>query len=217
MIHKINLLIHITAGTVALIVGIIILFSAKGSRFHLRFGRYFVYLLAIVVSTGFLGWLFFRSNSFLLMLTILAGYNTYSGYRIVKLKENKLPTLEVCIPLVALATGIFYLIWLMRSDTLWSPAVIYPTLSGLVLVTVYDLLKFFVLHHRIRHWWLYEHIYKIISAFSAILSAFVGTVLPNFKPYSQIGPSTLCIALIIFFIWKQVLKPRKVRRTSLPV
>lgn len=214
MIHKINLLTHIAAGTLALVVGIIVLFSAKGSKFHLRFGRYFVYLLVVVVSTGFLGWLFFRSNSFLLMLTILAGYNTYSGYRIVKLKQNRLSALEVFVPLLALAIGIFYLIWLMRSDTLWSPAVIYPTLSGLVLVTVYDLVKFFFLHRTISHWWLYEHIYKIISAFSAILSAFVGTVLPDFKPYSQIGPSTICILLIIGFIWKQVIKQSRIKGAS---
>jgi hypothetical protein len=37
----------------------------------------------------------------------------------------------------------------------------------------------------------------------------VGTVLPNFKPYSQLGPSVLCLWLIVFFIQRQAVAYRK--------
>ena len=98
-----------------------------------------------------------------------------------------------------IAAGIF-VFGAGTKDTSWSPAVVYPTLSALWLVTAYDMVKYFWLHQRLRHWWLYEHIYKMISAFSALLSAFSGTVLPHLKPYSQIFPSVICVLLIGYFI-----------------
>lgn len=52
-------------------------------------------------------------------------------------------------------------------------------LPQILLVIIYDFLRYLIpknsyRKHRI---WLYEHIYKMTSAFSAILSAFTGTVL----------------------------------------
>lgn len=207
-IHKLNILLHVTAGTTALVIGVLTIFFYSQPTRHKRFGRYFLYLLAVVVTTGFLGWLFFRSNSFLLMLTLLAGYVGYAGWRSIRLRQKRTSMVDTGIAFVSLGTGVAYLLWLKQSNADWSSSVVYPTLGALLLVTVYDLLKFFWLHPYIKEWWLYEHIYKMVSAFSAIFSAFVGTVLPNFKPYSQIGPSTFCLWLIVFFIWQQAKKKR---------
>ncbi|MFM8851368.1 MAG: hypothetical protein ACKOE5_13360, partial [Cytophagales bacterium] len=75
---------------------------------------------------------------------------------------------------------------------------------------VYDLMKFFFFHEAIKKWWLYEHIYKMISTFSALVSAFSGNVLRDFHPYSQMVPSIFCTILIIVFI---TLKVRDNRQT----
>ena len=75
MIHQFNILIHVVAGTLGLIVGTFVLLAPKATSTHVRWGRYFLYLLSVVVITGFLGWLFFRSDPFLFLLTLLAGYN----------------------------------------------------------------------------------------------------------------------------------------------
>lgn len=206
MIHQINILIHVFAGTLALIAGIVALLLYKGSIRHIQWGRYFLYILSVVVLSGFLGWLFFRSNSFLLMLTILSGYVGYAGWRTIRLKENRGSIIDMVIALTALTLGLMFLMSLDKADDSWNPVVIHSTLSALVLVTVYDILKFLWLHPFIKRWWLYEHIYKMTSAFSAIFSAFIGTVLPDHKPWSQIGPSSLCVLLIIFMIWRQVIK-----------
>ncbi len=202
MIHKLNIGIHVLAGTIALLMGLVTLFYYQRPGRHKQFGRYFLYLLTIVVTTGFLGWLFFRSNSFLLMLTLLSGYVGYAGFRVIRLRENKGDLKDAMVSIAALSIGLLYAISLQQDDG-WSPSLIYSTLSALILVTVYDLLKFFWLHDYLKTWWIYEHIYKMLSAFSAILSAFLGTLLPNFKPYSQIGPSVLGMGLIIFFIIQQ--------------
>lgn len=143
------------------------------------------------------------------MLTLLAGYVGYAGYRSVQLREKRSSRLDALAALVALSGSLFYLLYLEKSGGNWAPQVVYSTLAALGLVTTYDLLKHFWLHDQLKTWWLYEHIYKLISAFSAILSAFTGTVLPGFKPYSQLGPSVLCLWLIGFFIWRQVVIRRK--------
>jgi hypothetical protein len=210
-----NLSLHVLAGTVALVVGLFALLVRKPSGKHFRYGRLFLYLLTGVVGTGFTGLLFFRSSSFLLMLTLLAGYVGYAGYRAVQLREKRSSRLDAMAAVVALAVGIIYLFYLEKAGGNWSPQVVYSTLAALGLVTTYDLLKHFLLHERLKTWWLYEHIYKLVSAYSAILSAFMGTVLPGFKPYSQLGPTVLCLWLIGFFIRRQIIIQRKVQASGL--
>lgn len=209
MIHQFNILIHISAGTLALVVGMTALLVPKHTLRHVQLGRYFLYLLSVVVFTGFLGWLFFRSNPFLSMLTLLSGYVGYAGWRTIRLREKKTTIFDMSAALFALFMGLVFLVNLNKTDDNWNPVVIYSTLGALGLVTVYDGLKHIWLYPYLKRWWIYEHIYKMISAFSAILAAFVGTVLPGYKPYSQIMPSTLCLLLIIVMIWRQVLKQKK--------
>ena len=146
------------------------------------------------------------------MLTLGACYAGYAGYRAVQRRRQRSTRADALVAAVALAAGLLYLFYLRQADGNWAPPVVHSTLAALALVTVYDLLKHFWLHERLRSWWLYEHIYKMLSAYSAILSAFAGTVLPGFKPYSQLGPSVLCLWLIVFFIWRQAVgKPLAVR------
>ena len=207
-LHALNLLIHVSCGTIALVIGFIALFNRNRLTIHKRFGKYFLRLLGVVVFTGFVGFLLFRSNSFLLMLTFLSGYVGYAGYRNIRLRERRSSMSDVFIAVGALGGGCLYLLSMQLSGGNWSPAVVYPTLGALVLVTMYDLVKHFWLHQHLKTWWLYEHIYKMVSAYSAIASAFVGTVLPNAKPYSQIGPSTLGIVFISYAIWQQARKKK---------
>jgi uncharacterized membrane protein len=215
MIHKLNILIHVIAGTTALLIGIITLILKKGSPGHIRFGRYFLILIAVVVISGFLGWFFFRSNPFLLMLTILSGYVSYSGYRRTRLKEKRGRIYDAMIAFAALFLALLFLIWLKQSDENWSPSVIYPTVFSILLVTGYDLIRYFWLYKELRTWWLYEHIYKMLFAFSAIFSAFTGTVFPQFKPWSQVGPSMICIWLIVFYIFREKRKRVKISQLNL--
>jgi intracellular septation protein A len=211
MLHTINIFTHVFFGTVGLVLGLIALFYQNNARQHIRFGRYFLYSLTIVVITAFIGILFFRSNPFLLILTLLGGYVGYSGYRVIWLRERPTSTLDMIIAAGVLIMGGLYLRSMQLSGGNWSPAVVYPTLSALVLVAGYDLIKHFWLHQRLKTWWLYEHIYKMLSAFSALFSAFSGTVFSQYKPYSQILPSTLCVSAIVYFIWKRAINCRPAR------
>jgi hypothetical protein len=73
----------------------------------------------------------------------------------------------------------------------WSPVVMYSTLGTLLAMTLYDLSRFGWRQQWLQGAWLYEHIWKMMSTYSALLSAFTGTVLAAYQPYSQFLPSVL--------------------------
>lgn len=185
MLHTINISLHVIAGTLALVAGLLaLLFTGQLNR-HKRFGKVFLLLLSIVVISGFMGWVFFRSNPFLLMLTLLSGYVGFSGYRAVKLKMKRTTRYELILAVTSLITGGLYLLWLKQSYLNWSPSIIYPTVFALFLVTGYDIIKYCWLFKRLKNWWLYEHIYKVISAYSAIYLRLWGQSSQLFNPTAK--------------------------------
>jgi len=167
-----------------------------------------MYILCVVVATAITGIVFFRSNPFLLILTLIAGYVGFSGYRTIRLRERRAQPIDILAAVGALG-GMGWFVIIAKQSGQWSPVVVYPTLSALVVVAGYDLLKRLFFFNRLKTWWLYEHIYKMLSAYSALLSAFSGTVLIAYRPYSQIVPSALCMVLMIIFIWQRVWKQRQ--------
>lgn len=213
-LHTANIVIHVLFGTFSLIVGLVTLFYQNRLRQHVRYGRIFLYLLTVVVATAFVGILFFRSYPFLLVLTFLSGYVGYSGYRAVRLKEQKTSAMDMLVTFGLLLGGSLYLTSLQLAGGQWSPTVVYSTFSALIAVAAYDVIKHFWLYKRLKTWWLYEHIYKMMSAYSALASAFSGSVLTDYKPYSQILPSALGTLALIYFIGK---KARTRKRTARPI
>ncbi len=84
----------------------------------------------------------------------------------------------------------------------WSPIIIYSTVGALLMIISYDFARYFIPRaiYKSKRLWLYEHIFKMTGAFTALLAAFSGTVFPNYKPYSQFVPSLLGTMLQIGFI-----------------
>lgn len=53
--------------------------------------------------------------------------------------------------------------------------------------------------------WIYDHIYKMIASFSALIAAGAGTVLTKWEPYNQIVPAaftTLWLIACLFYFSK---------------
>ena len=199
-LHSGNIFVHVTAGLLAIVLGTFALTTGKGGPAHRKFGRWFLMTLTVVVGTGLIGAVFFRASPFLLILTLLAGYVGYAGFRVVRFRERRLPVQDMLVAAGVLATGLGS--QLLNPNVSWNSSVITSTLSALVLVTVYDLLKYFWFFGRWKKLWLYEHIYKMTSAFSALLSAFGGNVLRDYQPYSQLLPSVLGVGIFVWFWWR---------------
>lgn len=198
-LHLSNIIVHVISGTIALIVGFVILLKKKGTPLHRKLGYVFMYCMIIVVTTGAFGVIVFKRNLFLLLITILAGYNTYSGFRILKEKTNRFYVKDLLAMLAALTIAIVFIYYLKLIGFYWNPVVIYSGVGYLLLVVSYDIFRYFIPVSRYGNLWRYEHSSKMISAMGALLSAFVGTLLPDFKPYSQILPSLLMTLIMILF------------------
>ncbi|MFT5916230.1 MAG: putative membrane protein [Flammeovirgaceae bacterium] len=82
----------------------------------------------------------------------------------------------------------------------WSPIIVYSTVGALLIVVTYDFMHYLIPKKRYKNMYIYEHIFKMIGVFTALLSAFSGTVLDNYQPYSQFLPSVFGTLLQIGFI-----------------
>lgn len=208
MLHQLNIGIHVLFGTIAMVIGFFALINNQKAVLHKKLGRYFLRFFWVVIATGFVGYVFFRNNPFLLMLSLIAGYVAFAGYRNIQLRETRSSGFDVAVALTALVTSTV-LVFNLRSSGEPVNVTVTSTWMALIFVTGYDLIKYFFLHRIIKGWWLYEHIYKMISAFSALASAFSGNVLRDYHPYSQLGPSVLCTLLIIWFIAQRAVRGSK--------
>lgn len=201
--HEANIIIHVFAGISALILGFLALLSTKGGKLHNTSGRYFLGFMTVVILTGLIGVLVFGRNTFLLVITVLSGYVAFSGYRITKLKTNKPKMLDIAVALSSLLVVAYFLYYFHSIGMIWSPIIIYSTVGALLLIIAYDFLRYLIPQkvYKNRKIWLYEHIYKMTNAFSALLAAFSGTVLENYKPHSQYLPSVFGMMVTIGFMF----------------
>lgn len=206
-LHHLNIGIHVLAGTTALIVGSIALIANKGKKTHRLMGRIFLYLIALVILTALIGVFVFARNTFLLVITVLVAYEAFSGYRILKTKSNKVKLTDVMVALIALISVTYFLYYFKSIGMIWSPVIIYSTVGYLVLLIVYDFGRYMIPARLYTNMWLYEHILKMVSALTGLLSAFSGTVFPQYQPYSQFIPSIL--GTLIAIVLMLTVRPKK--------
>ena len=199
-LHNTNIIVHITAGSIALLLGLFALTTKKGGKLHTTSGDLFLIFLVIVILTGLIGVFVFKRNTFLLIITTLSGYYGFSGYRILEAKTNKPALVDMAVAMISVAS-VFYFLYYFRSNGMyWSPVIIYSTIGALLMITIYDFLRYLIPSNKYKNIWLYEHIFKMIGAFTALLSAFSGTVFKDYQPYSQFLPSVFGTFLQIGFI-----------------
>jgi len=183
-----------------MIMAVIAMASLKGGKVHRKTGKIFLFLVAIVIATGLVGVFVFKANTFLLVITLLSGYQAFSGYRVLRNKSNTPKSFDILVALMTLGSGFYFLYYLKSIGMIWAPVIIYSTVGTLFLIIAYDFLRYLIPKKRYKKLWLYEHIYKMVAAFTALLAAFVGTVFPQYHPYSQFLPSLVGTLLAIGFI-----------------
>ncbi len=196
--HQINIVIHVLAGTVALLVGLTALFFASRYQWHVRLGRVFMWAMVPVIITGLAGVIVFQRNTFLLVITMLSGYTCFAGVRTLKLRGANPRWVDIVVPVCALASGVYYLYYLLLHGHYWAPVVTISVVGALFLVTTYDLSRSFMSPGFRKSAMQYEHVYKMMSSLTALVSAFSGTVLPQYKPYSQVAPNVVSLVCMLF-------------------
>ncbi|MEI9918470.1 MAG: hypothetical protein WDO14_06680 [Bacteroidota bacterium] len=199
-LRLINVILHIAAGSFALVFGTINIVNGKGGKVHNKVGRWFLWCIGIVAVTATIGVLVFEFKAFLAVLTLLVAYQATSGYRVLKTKSNGPATIDMILSIAGFASAVIFIVYLRSITFPWSPVIIYSTLVWLMMQSVYDLARFLFPKRWFASLWLYEHTFKMISSFGAIISAFLGNVVRAGQPYTQIMPSVLALWIAIYFL-----------------
>ena len=132
LLHNTNIIAHVLFGSIALCLGLIALLSKKGKTLHTKSGNLFLICLIVVITTGLVGVFIFKRNSFLLVITVLSGYLGFSGYRVLKYKNNQPKLLDIAVALLTLASVSYFLYYFKSIGMIWSPIIIYSTVGYLL-------------------------------------------------------------------------------------
>jgi uncharacterized membrane protein len=171
------LIIHVSAGSTALIVGLFPMFSKKGSRLHNRTGLVYVYCMIIVAVTALLlcGLQPFKMlRLFLTGIAVLSFYLCITGWRATKQKKSGPTQVDKLLTYITLAVSIAMLgfgAYLLTSG---------PSIFA-ILFTVFGFLTFknawydhrsFGARPEKMHWF-YHHITRMGGSYIATFTAFL--------------------------------------------
>lgn len=215
MLHELNIILHVLAGIVAMGFGVAAYANYKGGANHRRSGRFFLGFMAIVILTAVNGVINFVDRPFLSVVTLQSAYLAWSGWRAVKRKDQPLNWGDLLLVIVA---GVFVaqFFWRMQSaNIVWNQGVVWYLLLYLVVILAFDLLRY-LLPALITspRFWIYDHLFRMTGAFTALVSAGVGTMMGDWAPWSQIVPASLGTLWLFFALWYF---PRKlVASTTIP-
>jgi uncharacterized membrane protein len=198
--HLLNLAAHLGAGLAAIGLGVLMLASAKGTHSHRSRGRVFVALTCVVCATGAIGNVFFRFMPLFAVLTVLVAYQLASGWHVVFTKGSGPNRVDALLAVCAGGWALYLIPQLITSGTQDAAAiVIHSSLGGLFVLLAYDLARWCFPRRWHASLWRYEHIYKLISALFAMLSAATGNLVKVGQPWSQLLPSVLGALAILWF------------------
>jgi hypothetical protein len=210
-VNDINLVIHISMGTVGLVCGLLPLLSAKGGRIHRRSGRVFVILAGIVLGTAILADLFLKEPTALLVATLSATYQYVGSLRALMLRTRAPSMVDAWLVCAALGGCAWIVLSKSPSTTSWSPMVGYSAAAYVACIALYDLSRNLWATYWLKHARTIDHGLKMTGCYFAMLSSGAGNSLRHLQPWSQVVPSTLGI-----LVMATMLVMYATRRASVP-
>lgn len=204
--HLINLGVHIGAGSVGILLGVAQLLRAKSGAGHRRRGRWFMWVAFTVTASAFLGLIAFRFMPLFAVLTLLVSYVAVGGWRVARTRSNGPERIDLAWTLLALAVAAGLVPVLAQAPHVGSsqPVVVWSSLAALGVILLYDIVRWTFPRSWFDAIWIPEHIYKVVSALSGMVSAFVGNAVRWGQPWSQIAPSAIGVLLIAYFVAQAV-------------
>lgn len=230
MLEALLVLLHVAAGTFALVLAPIAITTRKGGRNHCLGGRVYFWAMAVLFITA-LGLLVVRPNIFLLIISVLSFYGAFSGTRALARKRPQVgqgPT-----PFVwggawlALAAGMGFIAWgVLTLLGLWESIVprafSYLGVGFGVLLShdAWSDLRSFRQPSSDPTWWWFYHMERMLGSYIAAVTAFmvqtVGPRLPVGLEWTVwIAPGLVGGVGISFWIRYYRLRFRKGRQPQL--
>jgi uncharacterized membrane protein len=185
------LVTHIATGTIALLVGLVPMFSKKGSRLHNQTGLVYVYCMITVAITALLLCVFQPLTMMRLFLTGIAVFSFYlsmSGWRTTKQKKTGPATFDRTLAYTTLAVSmamISYGIYLMTQASNAFFPILFTFFGGLTSSFAGRDVRQFSQSMEKMHWF-FQHITRMggsyIATFTAALVTNLGRIIPADAP-----------------------------------
>ena len=208
--------VHIAAGLCAVGVGLLPITARKGSRLHRLSGRVFAgFMILLLICAWAMTAL--RPDPYFLGLSATASLTLVSGLRVLGRKRPDLSAADRAGPLDWIATlaaaGIGLLtVWMaIRGYGDTPPQILIALAYGALSLSGWDLWRF----SRPLDWpfsprlWTFEHLWKMLGAYGAVLSAFSGNFLAFLPPpWSALWPTVLFQSLSVVWIAALIVRSR---------
>ena len=105
MLSAALLMVHISAGSLALLTATIALFSAKGQKWHVLWGRLYTIAMALVFATA-VPLAILGSNIFLLLIAFFSFYLVFAGWRFARNRRGMPHAVDWTAAAIMLTTGL---------------------------------------------------------------------------------------------------------------
>ncbi|MGK0388639.1 MAG: putative membrane protein [Maribacter sp.] len=174
---------HIICGGVALVMGLLVIFLKKSGKLHTRLGSiYFWAMTGVFVTSVILALLKF--NPFLLGVGVFSYYLVFTGFRFAQMKGyknfNQVDKWAFIITLVSSIAMLLFsaYIYMTYQSTLIIVLAIFGGLS--LRQSIQDLYR--MGKKMDKHNWLIEHIVRMLSGYTATVTAFLITAMHQALP-----------------------------------
>lgn len=212
---------HAAAGFVALVVAPLAMLVRKGGDAHRRWGKLFVWSMAVVVVSAIV--VAFATNNILMALVGIFSYHMIvSGYRSLyhkKLHEGQKPSRadKFIQGFAAVVNGglVLWAISLIMLGHRFNKVIIFLVFGIVGLLMVWANLNRFYKRNHDKQEWLYGHMTGFLGGYIATLSAFSAVTMDFIKPVwlQWLWPTLLGSPLIFFWIRYYRRRFSKGRRT----
>ena len=210
--------IHVTAGMVSFILAPVALATAKGGKQHKRWGMVYFWSMGVVAATA-LPMALYRPVLFLALVSVLSFYLTFSGYRVLKLKDlsrggSAKPMDWIAAVLGFIACASLTGLGLFRPHTFGNMSIVAIVLGFVGMRTTAADLRHFIWKPTEKMFWWYTHLGKFIGSYIAAWTAFSTATLSHVFRHAGLilwfWPATVGIPAIILttYYYKRKFAPR---------
>ena len=212
--------IHILAGSLTLLSGLIAMSSKKGKRIHRISGKIFFWSMAVTTLLGLNAGIFKPELHIFIPIAIISFYQAATGYRILFIKtlnkEQKPQIIDWLLTIgMLLTSSVFIVLGIMNLNTDLFFAIVLFAFSTIGLyccgVDIYNYTK----KPTNKFYWLFTHIFRMSHGFIAALTAFLVNNSKLFPFLPQVLLLIIPIAIgqpiISFTIWNYNKKANKTK------
>lgn len=161
------LMVHIAAGSVALVVAPLAMIVRKGGTWHRRWGRAFMISMATVSVTAFgLGPYF--HDLFLVAVGVLSGYLVFGAWRAARAHDHRAAVDVGAAGTVAVA-GVALLLLAYLQHSAFSAVL---TMFGVICIAAGGVDLYRLSRPAARKAWMYRHLTLALAAYIATVTAF---------------------------------------------